>query len=117
MPNLSPVARMIVMPNLKSLLPVVASLPAFTLAGCMSVLHYHEIDGTTKTPYSGTKTDLGLVGAAVSDPEIRGTLPGVGLFLMSAIDAPLSFVADTFLLPRDLRRLLTSDRTSDDSTE
>lgn len=80
----------------------------------MSVLQYHEIDGVTKTPFSGTKTDLGLAAAAISDPEIRGTIPGFALFVMSAIDAPMSLVADTLLLPRDLRRSLAAPQIDDE---
>jgi len=77
---------------------------ASAFSGCMSVLQYHENDGVTKRPYSGMKTDLGIAASTISDPELRGTFSGVALFAMSAIDAPLSFVADTILLPRDLRR-------------
>lgn len=98
----------------KGLVFVASSLPSFVFAGCMSILHYHEIDGVTKTPFSGTKTDLGLATTSISDPEIRGTMPGVAMFAMSAIDAPLSLVADTLLFPRDLRRSLAARQIEDE---
>ena len=100
----------------KWLLCVGVSGPLLTFPGCMSVLHYHELDGVTKTPFSAPKTDLGLAVAAITDPEIRGTIPGFVLFSMATIDTPMSLVADTILLPRDLRRSAAVRRVVDEST-
>lgn len=94
-----------------------SSVAIMTVSGCMSVLQYHETDATTKTPYSGTKTDLQLAASAMSDPELRGTIPGFVILTMSTIDTPLSLVADTLMLPRDLRRSALVRRTSEELTE